>query len=80
MDTNERNDMENRIEVNWEAATEVAALFILGMIATVAMFKLGIGGKEIALAIGSGIGGYLVKGKVNEKKVNKEPVKNEISQ
>ena len=67
--------MENNIEINWGAATEIAALFILGAIATIAMLKLGVGGKEIALAIGSGIGGYLVKGNVNTKKINKESSK-----
>lgn len=64
--------MDEKFDINWEAATEIAALFILGSIAIIAMLKLGVGGKEIALAIGSGIGGYLVKGHVNTKKINKE--------
>ena len=67
--------MNDSIEINWGAVTEIAALFILGSIAMIAMLKLGVGGKEIALAIGSGIGGYLVKGNVNTKKINKESSK-----
>lgn len=55
-------------DINWSAITEVVALFILGVIAIVAMYELKVDGKEIALAIGSGIGGYLTKAVVDIKK------------
>lgn len=60
-------DKQNRIKIDWGALTEISALYILGLIAIVAMGCLGIGGKEIALSIGSGIGGYLVKGTIDKK-------------
>ena len=52
----------------WETLTEIAALLVLCVIAIVAMYELKVDGKEIALAIGSGIGGYLAKTAVNAKK------------
>lgn len=63
--------MMKKIEIDWEAATEIIALIILGFIATVAMWQLDVNGKEIALSIGSGVCGYLVK----TTKVQKEPDK-----
>ena len=53
--------------IDWGVITEVAALIVLGFIASVAMLKLGVEGKEIALAIGGGIGGYLTKGAITPK-------------
>lgn len=47
--------------MRWDAMTELAALTVLGVIATIAMYELGVDGKEIPLAIGSGIGGYLTR-------------------
>lgn len=51
--------------MNWDI-TELTALAVLGIIAVVAMYQLGVEGKEIPLAIGSGIAGYLTKAVVNE--------------
>jgi hypothetical protein len=71
--------MENKlsnINVNLEGATETVALIILGAIAMTAMFALGIGGKEIALSIGSSIGGYLAKSVIDiTKNTEKNPEK-----
>lgn len=60
------------MKIDWGIITETVALLVLGSIAIIAMYKLGAGGKEIPLAIGSGIGGYLVKGAVSTMKSNKE--------
>ena len=69
--------MNNKIEIDWGAVTEVVALFILGLIAIVAMYKLKVDGKEIALAIGAGIGGYLTKTGVNKVKEKLESAKDD---
>ena len=52
---------------------EYLALIVLGAIAIVATFELGVDGKEIPLAIGSGIGGYLAKAGVNAIRGGTEP-------
>lgn len=54
-----------KIEIEWDAVTELVALLVLGLIAGVAMYKLGVQGKEIPLSIGSGIAGYLTKSRIN---------------
>ena len=59
---------ENWEGLNWDAIAEVVALVILGIITVVAMCELSVNGKEIALAIGSGIGGYLTKTAIGVKK------------
>lgn len=69
--------MANKIEINWEAMTEVVALLILGIVAIVAMLKLGVAGKDVALSVGAGIIGYLAKTGVETKKANKEPIKDD---
>ena len=51
--------------MNWDGLAELVALLILGIIAVTAMQELGVQGKEIPLAIGSGIAGYLTKAAVN---------------
>lgn len=51
--------------MKWDVLTELAALVVLGVVAVVAMLELGVEGKEIPLAIGSGIAGYLAKTAVN---------------
>lgn len=51
--------------MNWNGLAELVALLILGIIAVTAMQELGVHGKEIPLAIGSGIAGYLTKAAVN---------------
>ncbi len=61
--------------MNWDTVTELAALIVLGTVAIVSMYELGIEGKEIPLAIGSGIVGYLVKAAVNT--VRKQETNNE---
>lgn len=38
---------------------ELVAIFILGIIAVVAIAELKVGGKEIAIAVASGLVGYL---------------------
>ena len=50
------NQLKN-ININLEGATETVALLSLVAIAMTAMLTLALGGKEIALAIGSSIGG-----------------------
>lgn len=45
--------------------TESLALIVIGSIAIVAMFTLGSEGKEIPLALGSGVAGYLTKAAVS---------------
>lgn len=50
--------------MKWDIA-ELMALAVLGAIAIVAMYQLGVEGKEIPLAIGSGIGGYLTKAAID---------------
>lgn len=42
---------------------EGVAIIILGIIAVTAMFLLGLGAKEIVLSIGSGLVGFLSRGK-----------------
>ena len=74
--------MENKfkdIYINLEGATETVALLSLVAIAMTAMLTLGLGGKEIALAIGSSIGGYLAKSAVETVKdsFKKDPDKKE---
>jgi hypothetical protein len=60
--------------MKWDAMAEVAALIILGTVAVVAMYELGVEGKEIPLSIGSGVIGYLTKSAVDI--VKNEPPKN----
>ena len=54
--------------MKWDVMTELAALIVLGIVAVVAILELGVDGKEIPLAIGSGITGYLAKVAVNAVK------------
>ena len=61
------NQLKN-ININLEGATETVALLSLVAIAMTAMLTLALGGKEIALAIGSSIGGYLAKSAVENGK------------
>ena len=61
------NQLKN-ININLEGATETVALLSLVAIAMTAMLTLALGGKEIALAIGSSIGGYLAKSAVENRK------------
>ena len=47
--------------IEGDVITECLALIIVGSIAIVAMFTLGIEGKEIPLTIGGGLVGYMAK-------------------
>lgn len=51
--------------MRWRDITEIVALLVLCMIAVSAIGHLGVQGKEIPLAIGSGIGGYLTRAAVD---------------
>ena len=53
--------MNEKTELNWESIAEISALAILGAVAIIAMFKLGVEGKDITLSVAAGIIGYLAK-------------------